>query len=245
MELLKIFFVRWLVTLGFAGLVISSFYILFWVIAPKYLQKFRIAQPQKHPLLLKLELKRSVLGLSVYLIPSALLYFTQLYWNYTPMYTDINDFGIEYLFFTFFLLVVVVDTWFYWSHRLMHWHPFFIKAHLVHHESYNINPFSAYSVDLIHGILNMIPYGLVLLFVPWHPIPVAAFGLFSVVYNCYIHLGYDFKVNFFMRFKFLKYIYTANHHSIHHQNYSYNFAAYFTFWDKLMKTEKRASEIYE
>lgn len=154
------------------------------------------------------------------------------------MYTDISEHGVAYLFFTFALLIVSVDSWFYWAHRLMHWHPFFSRAHAVHHESYNINPLSAYSVDIVHGILNVVPYAMVLLFVPWHPYPVLAFGIFSIFYNAYIHLGYDIPQSAIQKIWPLRIIYTSSHHAAHHHDYDHNFSAYFTFWDKVMKTEK-------
>ncbi|MBY0451461.1 MAG: sterol desaturase family protein [Bdellovibrionaceae bacterium] len=170
--------------------------------------------------------------------PSVILYFTSKYFNYSPMYTDVSEYGWPYLIFTFFTLVVLVDTWFYWAHRLMHWHPFFEKAHQIHHESYNLNPLSAYSVDIVHGILNIIPYAAVILFMPWHPIALVSFGFFSLFYNGYIHLGYDLPQTWFQKYFPLRLIYTASHHAVHHHEYDHNFSAYFTFWDKLMKTEK-------
>jgi sterol desaturase/sphingolipid hydroxylase (fatty acid hydroxylase superfamily) len=34
-----------------------------------------------------------------------------------------------------------------------------------------------------------------------------------------------------------KWIIGATHHSLHHKQFKYNYGLYFTFWDKLKKTE--------
>lgn len=218
--------------------IIGTQLFIFWFLKPTFLQKYRIHQPSFVKPIFKTELKRSILGLSLYLVPTSIVFLTFRYFSYSPMYTDINEHGISYLVFTFILLLILVDTWFYWAHRLMHSHPFFSKAHLVHHESMNLNPLSAYSVDIVHGTLNIVPYAFVILFVPWHPIVIFSFGLFSIFYNGYIHLGYDLPQKLFQKNLALRLVYTARHHATHHQEFNYNYAAYFTFWDKLMKTEK-------
>ncbi|MBC7872922.1 MAG: sterol desaturase family protein, partial [Ferruginibacter sp.] len=41
----------------------------------------------------------------------------------------------------------------------------------------------------------------------------------------------------FLKNFFLKSIIGASHHSLHHKHYKYNFGLYFTWWDKLKKTE--------
>lgn len=238
MNFILITVLRWILSLAIAGFILGSLFLVFWIIKPKWSKALRIQQPGNIEPIFGTELKRSILGLTLYMIPSTILYFTSQYYGYSPMYTDINEHGVFYIFFTFMTLVVLVDTWFYWAHRLMHWHPFFIKAHDIHHQSYNLNPLSAYSVDIVHGILNVVPYACVLLFMPWHPIAIVAFGLFSLFYNGYIHLGYDLPPAWFQKYFPFRLIYTASHHAIHHHDYDHNFSAYFTFWDKLMKTEK-------
>ena len=34
-----------------------------------------------------------------------------------------------------------------------------------------------------------------------------------------------------------KWVIGATHHSLHHKQFKYNFGLYFTFWDKIEKTE--------
>jgi sterol desaturase/sphingolipid hydroxylase (fatty acid hydroxylase superfamily) len=39
-----------------------------------------------------------------------------------------------------------------------------------------------------------------------------------------------------------KWVIGATHHSLHHKQFKYNFGLYFTFWDRLKKTESPGFE---
>lgn len=228
---------RW-VTLMFRALIIlGPMVLIFWLLRPRWVHAFRIHQPlQKKPIPLQ-ELPRAILGLSVYLIPTVVLIFVKEKWNYSPMYLNIEDYGWPYFFLSIFIFAFFIDTWFYWAHRLMHSQRFLKKCHNVHHKSYNITPVSSYSFDLVEALINMMPFMIVFLLMPWHPMAVFIFSMFGIFYIGYIHLGYDFAYSWRRKHPVLKWFYSSTHHSIHHQRYDGNFAVYFTFWDKWMKTE--------
>ena len=68
------------------------------------------------------------------------------------IYTDTADYGILYIVLTVIIMIVISDTWFYWSHRWMH-HPRVYKyVHAVHHASLDVNPFTSFSFHIVESI---------------------------------------------------------------------------------------------
>ena len=207
-----------ILNLGFkASIIIGGLYLLFWILKPKALLKYRIPQPIEIKPDSKRELPLLVMGLVVYLIPGVILIYLKNTFNYSPMYLDINEYGITYFFLTFIIFAVVIDTWFYWAHRFMHSKKSLRKAHRVHHKSYNITPISSYSFHFTEALINMLPYGILVLIIPWHPLSLLVFGLWGMIYNSYVHLGYDIPLEVRKRLPLCRYFYSSTHHSIHHQ----------------------------
>jgi sterol desaturase/sphingolipid hydroxylase (fatty acid hydroxylase superfamily) len=63
--------------------------------------------------------------------------------GFGSLYFEISDYGWAYYFFTIVFVILLHDTYFYWTHRLMH-HPKLFKIfHKVHHQSHNPTPFSS------------------------------------------------------------------------------------------------------
>ena len=52
---------------------------------------------------------------------------------YTNTYYQISEYGYFYLFLSFFLMIIMHDTYFYWAHRFMHHPKVFRFFHHVHH----------------------------------------------------------------------------------------------------------------
>ncbi len=228
---------RWLVMMMRACMFLIPMALVFWIIRPKWTQKFRIHQPREAKTRTKEEIPRTIMGLSVFMIPVAANVIAREEFGYSMMYTDVDQYGWAYLVASIFIFAFIVDTWFYWAHRLMHTVPFLKKAHNVHHRSYNPTPATSYSFDVVEALINMAPYIIIVLCIPWHPLALLIFSSFGIFYVGYIHLGYDFGFNWRKKNFLTKWFYSSTHHSIHHQIYDGNFAVYFTFWDKLMKTE--------
>lgn len=229
---------RWSLIMLRAFGVFLPFLLVFWVWKPAFLQGFRIQQPRVVAPRFLADCLATVFGLSVYLIPLYGLFVLKRDFGYTKMYTDISEYGVAYFLFSFLLFAVINDTWFYWAHRAMHTFAPFKTIHEWHHRSYNITPLSSYSFHPGEAILDMIPYALVVFFIPFHPAVLSSFGLFGIFNNSYIHLGYDIPLTWREKFPPLKLFYTARHHALHHHQYNYNFAVNFMFWDRVMGTER-------
>ena len=135
------------------------------------------------------------------------------------------------------ITIVVHDAYFYWTHRFMHLPRFFRRTHRRHHRSNNPSPFTAYSFDLAEAGL------MVFFFVVWPMIfPMAwganaLFGIYQIARNTLLHCGYELMPARADGRPWLDFITTTTHHDLHHRQAGWNYAAWFTWWDRWMGTE--------
>jgi sterol desaturase/sphingolipid hydroxylase (fatty acid hydroxylase superfamily) len=135
------------------------------------------------------------------------------------------------------LMILGHDTYFYWTHRLLH-HPRLFRAfHRRHHRSHNPSPFTAYSFDVAEAFLmGMFPA----LWVFLVPTPWTAMGLFmlhQIVRNTMAHSGYELMPARVDGRPALDWLTTTTHHDLHHSQAGWNYSLYFTWWDRWMGTE--------
>jgi Delta7-sterol 5-desaturase len=154
----------------------------------------------------------------------------------TQVYSPINKYGYLYYFFSIGLMIVLHDTYFYWTHRLMHWKPFFKLAHKTHHLSTNPTPFAAYAFHPIEALVEVGIIPLIAFTIPHHASAITIFSLYSLLLNVTGHLGYELFPKGFASHKIFKWHNTSTHHNMHHRLVKCNYGLYFNFWDRLMKT---------
>lgn len=155
---------------------------------------------------------------------------------HTTYYTGIAQFGNGYFYLAFLLMLIMHDTYFYWTHRLMHHPAIFRLFHLVHHKSINPSPWAAYA---FHPLEAMVEVGIVVIFlftIPIHKYHLGLFFLFMIIYNVYGHLGWELYPKGFSRHWLGKWINTSVNHNQHHQYFKGNYGLYFLFWDRVMGT---------
>lgn len=156
--------------------------------------------------------------------------------DFTRVYTDVGDYGVPYLIFSFVFLVLVNDTYFYWMHRLIHHPKLFRRIHAVHHESRSPNPMTAYSFSLAEGVLEFIWVWPIVLLMPVHELTLAAFGVFALILNIVGHLGFEIYPEWTKDHAVLKWLNRPTYHDEHHRLSRGNYGLYFTFWDRWMGT---------
>ena len=135
------------------------------------------------------------------------------------------------------LMIAGHDTWFYWTHRLIHDRRLFRAFHRRHHRSHNPSPFTAYSFDIGEAAVNAV---FVLVWMVSIPTPWPVVGLFmliQIVKNTIGHSGYELYPSRADGRPLLSWLTTVTHHDLHHAQAGYNYGLYFTFWDKVMGTE--------
>lgn len=158
---------------------------------------------------------------------------------HTTIYTKISQYGWVYYFALYPLLFIMHDTYFYFTHRLMHHKKLFKWFHLVHHQSTNPSPWAAYAFHPLEAIVEI---GIVVIFVftvPIHVTHLVIFFLIMIVYNVYGHLGYELYPKGFSKSRVGKWINTSVNHNQHHQYFKGNYGLYFLFWDRVLGTIRK------
>lgn len=162
----------------------------------------------------------------------------------TRSYRPIDKYGYGYYFLSFFLMMAVHDTYFYWLHRLLHWKPLFKWAHKIHHLSFNPSPFSSYAFHPLEAALEMCALPVIAFTIPYHSSIFTFFGFYSISINVMGHAGYEFFPKGFARHKIFKWVNTSTHHNLHHRFVKCNYGLYFNLWDRVMKTNHPKYEDY-
>ncbi len=154
----------------------------------------------------------------------------------TLIYLDFSKYGLAYAVFSLFVMMLIHDTYFYWTHRLLHIPWFYKKMHRVHHSSPNPSPWAAFCFHPIEAFIESFYMPIIVFTVPAHPAVVIIFLMLMTVLGVINHLGYELYPAVFHRNKFLQGIISATNHSVHHRFNRFNYALYFTWWDDLMRT---------
>lgn len=153
------------------------------------------------------------------------------------IYTDITMHGIGWLLLSALILVLAHDTWFYWTHRLMHDPRLFTHCHAGHHKSVIPTPFTAYAFDSMEALVNAVFLPLILLVLPAHPAALLFFVSHMMLRNAIAHCGFEIFPATRHGKPLFDWLTAVTHHDLHHANGRYNFGFYFTFWDRWMGTE--------
>jgi lathosterol oxidase len=155
---------------------------------------------------------------------------------YTTLYQNIGDFGWLYYFAIYPVMFIMHDTYFYWTHRIMHHKSLFNIMHLVHHKSTNPSPWAAYAFHPLEAIVEQGIFVVFLFTIPVHRSHIGIFFLLSIIYNIYGHLGWELYPKGFSKNSIGKWINTSVNHNQHHKYFKGNYGLYFLFWDRMMGT---------
>lgn len=158
--------------------------------------------------------------------------------QHTLVYTSWSAYGTAYGIASFFGLLVLHDTYFYWTHRALHQPKLFRLFHLVHHKSTNPSPWAAYAFHPLEGIVEAAIVPLAMFVMPLHPLTIFAFLFFMIIYNVYGHLGWELYPKSINRHWLGKWLNTSVSHNQHHQFFTGNYGLYFRFWDEWMGTTR-------
>jgi sterol desaturase/sphingolipid hydroxylase (fatty acid hydroxylase superfamily) len=232
-------FKLWLILFGVLTiryvLVAGIPFLWFYVIKKNRFSGFKIQQNHPSKKQIFKEIKYSLITFCIY--SSGIWAF--LYWlkhGYTKNYLEIHEFGIPYFIISVFLMVIIHDAYSYWVHRLMHHKAVFKYTHLLHHKFKNPSPWCAFAFHPFEAILTLGIIPIIMFLIPWHNLALIIFISGIILYDTFIHLGYNIKA-----LKVFKWQNTPMDHDVHHQNSKYNFGLYFTVWDRLMGTYKASN----
>jgi uncharacterized protein (DUF2147 family) len=133
--------------------------------------------------------------------------------------------------------IVFHDFYFYWTHRLMHHKKLFKYVHRVHHESTNPSPWAAYAFHPWEALIQALVMPILVFILPLHPLTAFLFLVYMIIRNVIGHLGFEILPKGFTKNRWLNWNTAVMHHNMHHEHFHNNYGLYFTWWDKLMKTE--------
>lgn len=157
--------------------------------------------------------------------------------GYTAMYEDVWDYGVTYFIGSIVIMAILHETYFYWTHRLMH-HPRLFKViHKVHHESVVTSPWAAFSFHPLESIIEALILPVLLFVVPVHPYAFIVYLTIMTISSVINHLNIEIYPAGFEKHWLGRWLIGATHHGLHHSQFNYNFGLYFTFWDKWCGTE--------
>jgi len=164
------------------------------------------------------------------------LTFLTAFVQYTQTYFNIGDYGWGYFALSVVMMIVFHDTYFYWMHWLMHRPAVFRWVHKVHHLSTNPSPWAAMAFHPIEAVFEALIITVIAVAFPVHPMAIAIFLLFMMLYNVYGHLGYELYPRGFAASAIGRWINTSVNHNQHHQHFTGNYGLYFLWWDRWMGT---------
>jgi sterol desaturase/sphingolipid hydroxylase (fatty acid hydroxylase superfamily) len=230
----------WLV---FLGIILARYfitaggtYLFFYCVLGKSFLKARgrLKYPQSKSIRWDIEL--SIVSGVVFALGGAFIM-----WEYslerTLLYSDLYQYGLCYVGFSFVAALMLQDTYFYFIHRAFH-HPFLFRwAHHGHHRSREPTPWTSFAFDLPEAILQVLFLVGLVFIVPLNFITLAILLMTMTVWSVFNHLGFPLFSSSTKSYWLGKGLIGPLHHSVHHRNYRVHYGLYFTFWDKLLGTQ--------
>ena len=156
--------------------------------------------------------------------------------GWTRMYWKIGEYGLAWFWGSIACTIVLHDTWFYWTHRLMHHPRLFPLFHRVHHLSNNPSPWAAYAFAPAEAVVEAGIFPLAVMVMPLHPLAFTLFMFWQIFFNVIGHTGYEYHPRWLMDTWLGKFLNTPTNHVMHHEKMRGNYGLYFNVWDRLMGT---------
>ncbi|MGD9809911.1 MAG: sterol desaturase family protein [Sphingobium sp.] len=217
------------------------------IVAARYLATsgaFALITHVRHPGLyrglepqMRREVGWSLASAAIYGVPAGVVAWGWQAHGWTRIYTDISALPLWYWPVSILLYLAAHDTWFYWTHRLMHRPWWFRVAHAVHHDSRPPTAWAAMSFHPWEAITGAVVIPALVFIIPIH---VAALGMvlaIMTVMGITNHMGWEMFPRALVHGRAGRWLITASHHHRHHQTYRGNYGLYFRFWDRVCGTD--------
>ncbi len=246
----------WLYWFIFCGIILSGYFLsasgIYWLLYSRHeRQIFNIlplaqqlqaqALTERDSITIVADIKRSVISVICFALGAAV--FMDFYnWGLTKVYLDFGANNAAYLILSYGLVLLLQDTFFYFTHRLFHSPSLFKWFHQGHHLSKPPTPWTFFALDPFEAISQIFFLFLVTLVVPLHISVLLAILLTMTTWSIGNHLGFQIIPTSRFSCWWGRWCIGSTHHLVHHQRYNRHFGLYFTFWDKLLNTEDSGYE---
>ncbi len=212
----------------------GAFHLIYHVNSKKHEPK-RIQSKLPTPKDLKREFRLSFHSVVIFTICTFIAYqFVKA--GYSSFYFDFNEYTWYYGVASFYICLLAHDTYFYWTHRFMHWPPVFKYFHLGHHKSLTPSPWSILAFQPLEALVQFGTFALIVFVIPIHPIVFGIYLLYDTIVNTAGHNGFELVPKWVSKNPILKFGNTVTHHDLHHVDFTKNYGAFFNIWDRLMGT---------
>ena len=216
------------------------FFLIFWIYYRNQWANRRIQpKPRANRSQFFREIKLSFLTILIITVIDTFL-FDDGYKSAIVLFTDFSEHGILYFLATTFMLFVIDDAYFYWSHRALHSKLLYKQVHKTHHKSIDTTPFASFAFHPFETLVQQGSIVFVILFslvAPLHISSIIFWQMMATFCTMLGHLGYEVYPKWLLTTPILKWIAPATHHNMHHTKFVGNYGLYFRWWDKIMHTE--------
>ena len=187
------------------------------------------------------EIGWSLASAAIYGVPAGIVAWGWQERGWTLIYGGWSDYPLWYLPLSVLLYLLAHDTWFYWTHRLMHRPAPFRIAHAVHHASRPPTAWAAMSFHPIEALTGAVAIPALVFLIPIHFAMLGVVLAVMTVMGVTNHMGWEMFPQALIRSPAGHWLITASHHQRHHEHYRCNYGLYFRFWDHLCGTDRGLS----
>ena len=184
------------------------------------------------------EILWSLASAFIYAAPAGLLAWGWQRHGWTRVYTNAADYPLWWSPLSVVAYLAAHDSWFYWTHRLMHRPRIYKTMHAVHHASRDPTAWAAMSFHPLESISGAIVIPLLVLLVPIHYGALLVVLTVMTVMGVTNHMGWEIFPRWLVRGPAGEWLITASHHQRHHEKYLCNFGLYFRAWDRFCGTDR-------
>jgi sterol desaturase/sphingolipid hydroxylase (fatty acid hydroxylase superfamily) len=183
------------------------------------------------------EIAWSLLSAALYGIPAGIVAWGWRNAGWTRIYTDVHALPLWYIPLSVLLYLAIHDTWFYWTHRLMHRPYWFRILHAVHHDSRPPTAWAAMSFHPWEALTGAFVIPALVFLIPIHIAALGSVLTIMTVMGVTNHMGWEMFPRGIVHGRMGNWLITATHHHKHHDSYRGNYGLYFRVWDRLCGTD--------
>ena len=183
------------------------------------------------------EIGWSLASAAIYGVPAGIVAWGWQARAWTKLYTDVGDYPLWWLPASLLIYLLAHDTWFYWTHRLMHRPWWYKRMHAVHHASRPPTAWAAMSFHPWEAATGAIVIPALLFIVPIHVAVLGTVLAIMTLMGVTNHMGWELFPRRLVEGPAGAMLITASHHQRHHQKYRCNYGLYFRLWDRLCGTD--------
>lgn len=194
-------------------------------------------QPQ-----IRREIGWSLASAFIYGAPAGLLAWGWQERGWTQIYSSPDAYPLASIPASILVYLLLHDTWFYWTHRLMHRPKIYKRMHAVHHASRNPTAWTAMSFHPWESVTGAVLVPALVLLIPIHYGALLTVLMVMTIMGVTNHMGWEMFPRWLVRGPLGQWLITASHHQRHHDKHRCNYGLYFRFWDRLCGTDAGLGE---